>query len=85
MKPCNRCRQLKRPDEMSAGKSHCKQCRNADQNDKRRERVARVAAKGFATPRTHVGTGTFTTDNTYRRNDGLKHIPSRGEIGRAHV
>lgn len=75
---CNKCRQLKRPDQMASGKGHCKLCRNTQQNEERRERVARIAAKGEATPRTHVGTGRYETERTYYRNDGLKSIPSRG-------
>ena len=75
---CNKCRQLKRPDEMSKGKGHCKLCRNTQQNEERRERVARIAAKGEATPRTHVGTGLYSPPQAHYRNDGLKHIPSRG-------
>ena len=35
MTPCNRCKQLKRPDEMSKGKGHCKLCRNTQQNEER--------------------------------------------------
>ena len=75
---CNKCRQLKRPDQMASGKGHCKLCRNTQQNDERRERVARVAAKGEAAPRTHVGTCLYSPPQAHYRNDGLKHIPSRG-------
>ena len=78
MKLCNHCKQLKRPDEMSAGKGHCKACRNTQQNTERKERIERIAAKGEATPRTHVSTAPLEPDRTYYRNDGLKHIPSRG-------
>ena len=42
--------------------------------------MERMRAAGEALPRTHVNTDPYqpALEPTYYRNDGLKHIPSRG-------
>jgi len=77
---CNRCNKPKLPYEMRAGKLHCKECRNIEQNAERQQRMERMRAAGEALPRTHVNTDPYqpALEPTYYRNDGLKHILSRG-------
>lgn len=62
----------------------CKPCKNVlqiKQRANRKQRDADEAPKtSQAEPRKHIGTGTYSTadERTFYRNDGLKHIQSRG-------
>lgn len=66
----------------------CKTCKNILQIKQRENRKQRDADEAAAAtrnestvpPRQHIGVGTYLTadERTFYRNDGLKHIKSRG-------
>lgn len=66
----------------------CRPCKNVAQIKQRAARARRDAEASAPTertpdtvpPRQHIGVGTYrpADDRTFYRNDGLKHIPSRG-------
>lgn len=73
------------PDTNGRFRTVCRKCRNEDQVRRRNEAKARDAeearaAAATAKPRTVIGEGTYLTsqERAYYRNDGNKHIPSKG-------
>lgn len=73
-----------RPDQY---RTVCRPCKNLAQIRQRAARAQRDADAAVAQrvdntvpPRQHIGVGIYSPadDRTFYRNDGLKHIPSRG-------
>jgi hypothetical protein len=90
MQKCNQCgetnlNRLVVSSQIKSGyRSICKTCNNASKKQARENQ--RLLAlnpppkpENAAPPRTHFGTGSYTPDPlAYYRNDGNKHIQSRG-------
>lgn len=76
------------PNNRALYRGVCRPCKNILQIKQRENRKQRDADDAAATargedtvpPRQHIGTGTYLTsdERTFYRNDGLKHIRSRG-------
>lgn len=76
------------PANRDSYRSVCRPCKNKMQIKQREARKQRDAAASVpdsrlpdaVPPRQHIGVGTYSTadEKTFYRNDGLKHIRSRG-------
>jgi hypothetical protein len=76
------------PSDPTRYRGVCRLCKNVlqiKQRENRKQRDAEASVSGeraqdTVPARQHIGVGTYTTadERTFYRNDGLKHIQSRG-------